>query len=102
MWASRFICLWPLRPFRHTFAVHFPRAFPVTDLDLLSRMTRRQLLALAGATGAATLLSRHLSALSTAVPPSSPLRINGPRRNEHLSALSAFGRNPQGGVTRLA
>jgi N-carbamoyl-L-amino-acid hydrolase len=30
------------------------------------------------------------------------LRVNGTRLNEHLTALSQFGRNPQGGVTRLA
>lgn len=30
------------------------------------------------------------------------LRINGPRLNEHLSALSQFGKNPHGGVTRIA
>ena len=32
----------------------------------------------------------------------SQLRINSRRINEHLSALSEFGRNPQGGVSRLA
>jgi N-carbamoyl-L-amino-acid hydrolase len=32
----------------------------------------------------------------------SPLRVNGPRLLEHLQKLSEFGRNPQGGVTRLA
>jgi N-carbamoyl-L-amino-acid hydrolase len=30
------------------------------------------------------------------------LRVYGRRLNDHLAALSAFGRNPQGGVTRLA
>src|SRR3954451_14898113 len=30
------------------------------------------------------------------------LRVNGARLNEHLKALSAFGRNPQGGVSRVA
>lgn len=30
------------------------------------------------------------------------LRINGPRFNEHLRALAEFGKNPQGGVSRLA
>ncbi len=30
------------------------------------------------------------------------LRINGRRLNEHLSALAEFGKNPQGGVSRLA
>ena len=30
------------------------------------------------------------------------LRVNGPRIVQHLQALSQFGRNPQGGVSRLA
>ena len=30
------------------------------------------------------------------------LRVNGQRLNDHLVALSQFGKNPQGGVTRLA
>jgi beta-ureidopropionase / N-carbamoyl-L-amino-acid hydrolase len=30
------------------------------------------------------------------------LRVNGHRINDHLSALSQFGRNPQGGVSRVA
>ena len=30
------------------------------------------------------------------------LRINGARLNEHLKALSEFGKNPQGGVSRVA
>jgi N-carbamoyl-L-amino-acid hydrolase len=29
-------------------------------------------------------------------------RVNGPRVNEHLSGLSQFGANPQGGVSRVA
>lgn len=32
----------------------------------------------------------------------SNLRVNGERLNGHLNALSEFGKNPQGGVTRLA
>ncbi len=31
-----------------------------------------------------------------------PLRVNGERLNEHLKALSEFGKNPQGGVSRVA
>jgi len=34
--------------------------------------------------------------------PTTQLRINGRRLNEHLSALAEFGKNPQGGVSRLA
>ncbi len=30
------------------------------------------------------------------------LRVNGPRLVEHLNALAEFGKNPQGGVSRLA
>src|SRR4051812_50208931 len=30
------------------------------------------------------------------------LRVNGSRLNEHLKALSEFGKNPQGGVSRVA
>ena len=30
------------------------------------------------------------------------LRVNGDRLNEHLKALSEFGKNPQGGVSRVA
>jgi beta-ureidopropionase / N-carbamoyl-L-amino-acid hydrolase len=31
-----------------------------------------------------------------------PLRVNGARLNAHLAALSEFGKNPQGGVSRVA
>lgn len=31
-----------------------------------------------------------------------PIAVNGARINEHIAALSQFGKNPQGGVTRLA
>ena len=40
-----------------------------------------------------------LAKSSTAQP---GLRVNGSRISEHLKALSEFGKNPQGGVTRLA
>src|SRR5437660_10860302 len=30
------------------------------------------------------------------------LRVNGPRLIEHINALAEFGKNPQGGVSRLA
>src|SRR5260370_26557650 len=30
------------------------------------------------------------------------LRVNGARLNEHLKALAEFGKNPQGGVSRVA
>src|SRR5438045_7390116 len=31
-----------------------------------------------------------------------PLRVNGARVNQHLKELSEFGKNPQGGVSRVA
>ncbi|HEY3103164.1 MAG TPA: M20 family metallo-hydrolase, partial [Pyrinomonadaceae bacterium] len=40
--------------------------------------------------------------LATASGSVSDLRINGSRLNEHLKALSEFGKNPQGGVSRVA
>ena len=33
--------------------------------------------------------------------PQSPHRVNGKRLNDHLRALSLFGKNPQGGVSRM-
>ena len=61
-------------------------------------MTRREF-------GAAT-----LGSLVTALPhprvsaqaPAASLRVNGQRINAHLTALSEFGKNPQGGVSRVA
>jgi N-carbamoyl-L-amino-acid hydrolase len=38
----------------------------------------------------------------TIVRRSDTLRVNGARLNAHLEALAAFGRNPQGGVSRVA
>jgi N-carbamoyl-L-amino-acid hydrolase len=34
--------------------------------------------------------------------PTSPIRVNARRINDHLAALSKFGANPQGGVSRVA
>jgi N-carbamoyl-L-amino-acid hydrolase len=43
------------------------------------------------------------AAIVAGLPQSLPkLRVNGERLNEHLKELSQFGRNPQGGVSRLA
>lgn len=33
---------------------------------------------------------------------SAPLKVNGARLNDHLTKLSEFGKNPQGGVSRVA
>lgn len=41
-------------------------------------------------------------AAARAVHAQSPFRVNGPRLNEHLRALGEFGKNPQGGVSRIA
>src|SRR5258708_16252093 len=60
--------------------------------------TRREALRRLGLAGVAAILPRQLWAL----PLSSPLRINGERLNATLARLSEFGKNPQGGVTRLA
>ena len=44
------------------------------------------------------LLGANCHAATSAVPP----RVNGPRIVKHLEALSEFGKNPQGGVSRVA
>jgi beta-ureidopropionase / N-carbamoyl-L-amino-acid hydrolase len=41
-------------------------------------------------------------AIAARWPQSSKLRVDGQRISEHLSSLSEFGRNPQGGVSRVA
>lgn len=46
--------------------------------------------------GAASVIAFRPAGLQTR------LRVNGARLNEHLKALSEFGRNPQGGVSRVA
>jgi N-carbamoyl-L-amino-acid hydrolase len=66
-------------------------------------MNRREFSA-ALATGlAATVFPRPNSTVRNAwAATRAPLRVNGPRVNDHLTFLSQFGRNPQGGVSRLA
>jgi len=59
-------------------------------------MNRREFnFALAAATGG---LIAHTDAWGHAP----QFRINGARLNQHLKALSEFGKNPQGGVSRVA
>lgn len=60
---------------------------------------------LTSAAGAFALARLDLAGLATRPgrePSAPPLRVNGPRLNATLGALSAFGRNPQGGVSRTA
>jgi N-carbamoyl-L-amino-acid hydrolase len=62
-------------------------------------MNRRQFnFQLLGAAGVAMLHYRH----GFASGPAPALRVNGARLNSHLTALSEFGKNPQGGVSRVA
>ena len=67
-------------------------------------MHRRQftstLLAGAAATVAPTRATHTMFAATYPLAPVPP--VNGQRLNAHLAALSEYGRNPQGGVTRLA
>src|SRR5688572_32942069 len=42
------------------------------------------------------------SMLPAAPRPSSPLALDAARLNRHIKELSAFGTNPQGGVSRVA
>src|SRR5437899_12492573 len=57
-------------------------------------MNRRQFnIGLLGTAGA--IAFRHLTLQSQ-------LRVNGSRLIEHVNALAEFGKNPQGGVSRLA
>jgi N-carbamoyl-L-amino-acid hydrolase len=63
----------------------------------LNGMKRRHFIGSTAAVAAAgTLGIRGMQAQQAA------LRINGARINQHLKALSEFGKNPQGGVSRVA
>ena len=61
-------------------------------------MRRREFNSAIAAGAAALTLPRSLRATSALA----PLKVNGDRLNAHLAALSQFGRNPQGGVSRVA
>jgi N-carbamoyl-L-amino-acid hydrolase len=70
-------------------------------------MNRRDFsLRLAGAVGALSLGNTRLGAetlrRSVRTQSTSALRVNGDRINAHLTALSEFGKNPYGGVSRTA
>ena len=61
-------------------------------------MNRREFgFGLAAATGTLVLTKPFTTARGSA-----PLRVNGARLNQHLKELSEFGKNPQGGVSRVA
>ena len=64
-------------------------------------MSRRDALAVVGTAGLAALVPPSFARLTRALGPP-PLRVNGTRLNDHLATLSGFGRNPQGGVSRVA
>jgi N-carbamoyl-L-amino-acid hydrolase len=65
-------------------------------------LTRREMLALIGLAGASVALPQRAWGGTWPSLPPAPLRVNGARLNASLATLSEFGRNPQGGVTRLA
>lgn len=68
--------------------------------DFAARMS-----AAAASAAAASLMPRALQGSSIDARSDVPVRavnVNGARLNAHLTALSEFGKNPQGGVTRLA
>ena len=68
-------------------------------------MNRRDFsLRLAGAVGALSLGNSRLgaSAFGEVLQGNAALRVNGDRINQHLTALSEFGKNPYGGVSRVA
>ena len=62
---------------------------------------RRDVLALLATASLSALWPRQLSGFDRLLA-AAPLRVNGARLNGTLAALSEYGRNPQGGVTRLA
>jgi N-carbamoyl-L-amino-acid hydrolase len=62
-------------------------------------MKRREFAATLVAAGATAALPPSARAF---VSRAAPLRVNGARLNAHLAALAEFGKNPQGGVSRVA
>jgi len=66
------------------------------------KMDRRSFnLSLVAAIGSTAI--RPFNALALAqLPPQLQLRVNGPRIMNHLNSLAEFGKNPQGGVSRVA
>jgi N-carbamoyl-L-amino-acid hydrolase len=66
----------------------------------MAELTRREMLTLIGLAGVSAALPTRAWAWPSLQ--RAPLRVNGARLNTSLTTLSQFGRNPQGGVTRLA
>ena len=66
----------------------------------MTDLTRREMLTLIGLAGASAALPRRAWAWPSH--PVAPVRVNGARLNASLAKLSEFGRNPQGGVSRVA
>jgi N-carbamoyl-L-amino-acid hydrolase len=52
--------------------------------------------------GTTAAIAANPGALAALLRPRAPLRVNGARLNRHLSELAEFGKNPQGGVSRVA
>jgi beta-ureidopropionase / N-carbamoyl-L-amino-acid hydrolase len=63
-------------------------------------MNRRQFASSIVSSAAALAANPRL--LSAVRHPGAPLRVNGARLNRHLAELAEFGKNPQGGVSRVA
>lgn len=52
--------------------------------------------------GTTAAIAANPGALAALLPPRAPVRVNGARLNRHLAELGEFGKNPQGGVSRVA
>ena len=63
-------------------------------------MKRREFAGSIIAAAAAAVLPRNVRASTASL--AAPLKVNGARLNAHLAALAEFGKNPQGGVSRVA
>jgi beta-ureidopropionase / N-carbamoyl-L-amino-acid hydrolase len=74
----------------------------MSDIELFSRLSRRDAVRLLGAAGLSTFLPLGVDHRIAGLFAPSPLRVNGTRLNDRLLRLAEFGRNPQGGVSRVA
>ncbi len=63
-------------------------------------MKRREFAGSILAAGVAAAVPREV--LAVGIARGAPLKVNGARLNAHLAALSQFGKNPEGGVSRVA